>query len=634
MAQTTEALVLLVDARPMKQGSQEAIQASEQMGAAFRKAARDSSEVDTAIKRAGDSATVVGGKFRTAVGGIAQISGSAALLRDLDFSSANAARSALQLAAGVTSVAEAGTVLKTAFLGSPIGLLIGILSAGAALWSVFGGAAKKAGEDVAESSAQIARARKELEEFAQLQASINRARERGDASGIAAGLNRQIEGLVARSIAARVELEKARQEAEAPNFYGVRGQPDAFSRAGKVFAAQAAVDEIEAEIVALEKQRDEVLRSAKAREDAAASLRAYNEELQRSGELLIQEASRRAASGRDTVRALIADSFSAKRVAEVGQTQAKIEDVYIRFAALEKEVGRSLKDERDEVVRNIRATEELEAAKKSFNEILAEQIANQKKLEEQQRSARSAAEGLLGGLQFDLGLVGASDGARRRATALRQFDAIAGPLPADEAARFRSEIEKAVDALNAAEAASTSLDGRLSALFTKERFQGFADTIGQTIGQAIEDLVFETGTLEDALKSLERIAFNFFVTQPLQTLLSGGIGSLFSARGNLFRGGTMVPVERYDLGGILDRLTTFPLNGGSQQGIAGEAGFEGLFPVTRDSRGRLAVQAVGGNNSTTNVVNVNVFGVRDPNDFGRSRRQLERLARAGRGGIN
>lgn len=92
------------------------------------------------------------------------------------------------------------------------------------------------------------------------------------------------------------------------------------------------------------------------------------------------------------------------------------------------------------------------------------------------------------------------------------------------------------------------------------------------------------------------------------------IGSAFggttakSANGNVFSSGSLIPFANG--GTVLTQPTRFAMaNGGT--GLAGEAGIEGVFPLTRIN-GKLGIQASGAgnvvNNSTVNQITVNVQG--------------------------
>lgn len=66
-----------------------------------------------------------------------------------------------------------------------------------------------------------------------------------------------------------------------------------------------------------------------------------------------------------------------------------------------------------------------------------------------------------------------------------------------------------------------------------------------------------------------------------------------SANGNIFSGGRLMP---FATGGLISQPTYFPMaNGGT--GVAGEAGIEGIFPITRIN-GKLGIAATGAGNTS------------------------------------
>lgn len=84
-------------------------------------------------------------------------------------------------------------------------------------------------------------------------------------------------------------------------------------------------------------------------------------------------------------------------------------------------------------------------------------------------------------------------------------------------------------------------------------------------------------------------------------ILSGILGSLFSADGNVVQGGHHL--SAYAKGGVVNRPTVFPMANGA--GLMGEAGPEGILPLSRDASGVLGVNAagMGGAQVVVNVYN-------------------------------
>lgn len=105
-------------------------------------------------------------------------------------------------------------------------------------------------------------------------------------------------------------------------------------------------------------------------------------------------------------------------------------------------------------------------------------------------------------------------------------------------------------------------------------------------------------------------------TAPTGAGVSTGAMPIESANGNVFSAGyggpNLIPFAN---GGIFDRPITFPMSGG-RTGLAGEAGFEAIMPLTRIN-GKLGVKAVGGgSNQVINQVNVTVQGGSNPDETG------------------
>jgi len=134
----------------------------------------------------------------------------------------------------------------------------------------------------------------------------------------------------------------------------------------------------------------------------------------------------------------------------------------------------------------------------------------------------------------------------------------------------------------------------------------------QTLG-ALDELIFRGASAADVMKNLEQaiakaaIQAALFGSGPLGSSSGGGlipsivkafsgagqpmdiIGSIGSAKGNVFAGGNIVP---FAAGGIVDRPTIFPMKNGT--GLMGEAGPEGILPLRRGPTGRLGVEVTGG----------------------------------------
>lgn len=129
-----------------------------------------------------------------------------------------------------------------------------------------------------------------------------------------------------------------------------------------------------------------------------------------------------------------------------------------------------------------------------------------------------------------------------------------------------------------------------------------------SIGQGLSDLVLEGKTnFDDMIKSMLSSLLKLATNQFFVNMLGGttGFSSFFFADGGV-PGGEGLSKYRNQL---VSSPIVFPFAKGGVPniGVAGEAGTEGIFPMLRDSKGRLGVSAVGANSAPPNV-NINVYG--------------------------
>ena len=147
------------------------------------------------------------------------------------------------------------------------------------------------------------------------------------------------------------------------------------------------------------------------------------------------------------------------------------------------------------------------------------------------------------------------------------------------------------------------------------------DAIGESFGQAFESMVMGATSAKDALKSFAsaiiKELLQVLVIKQMVAAISGGLSSVFSAKGNAFDQGKVIP---YASGGVVNRPTAFPMSGGNI-GVMGEAGPEAIMPLKRGPGGKLGVMAAGG--QVSKVVNVKFnIKTRDADSFRKSSGQI------------
>jgi len=219
-----------------------------------------------------------------------------------------------------------------------------------------------------------------------------------------------------------------------------------------------------------------------------------------------------------------------------------------------------------------------------------------------------------------------------------------------QAAKEQVQAEQAQFEIAKREAAQANVDTVRNARTTQTSASGGggASVQGQTASASqpagtltagdIQGLIFALGTIanasdvaarsisssfENAARSIDRAAGGITnslsrVGRELQRAFSKLVGN---AAGDVVSGGR---VQRFASGTILSAPTTFPLASGNT-GLAGEAGPEGILPLSRDKFGRLGVTANdtagAASNGPSVVVNMTVV-TQDSSSFRRSQRQI------------
>ncbi len=145
---------------------------------------------------------------------------------------------------------------------------------------------------------------------------------------------------------------------------------------------------------------------------------------------------------------------------------------------------------------------------------------------------------------------------------------------------------------------------------TSAQATGFQRSVGTSLRNAFDALVFDGGKLTDVLKGLSlSIADSALdsvlkpVTSGLGNLIGGGLQNLISGilpfeNGAAFSSGR---VQAFAKGGVVSQATSFPMRGG--MGLMGEAGPEAIMPLARGADGKLGVRGGGGGavNVTMNI---------------------------------
>ncbi len=198
---------------------------------------------------------------------------------------------------------------------------------------------------------------------------------------------------------------------------------------------------------------------------------------------------------------------------------------------------------------------------------------------------------------------------------LENLDIVLGDLEGSIAATqsattvFQAELKGTEVALAAA--------GQLATAFTR--------SVGGSLRNAFDDLVFDGAKLGDVLRNLSLSMSNSALDSVLNpvashfgNLLGGGLESLIKGilpfeNGAAFSGGR---VTAFANGGIVNSATAFPMRGGT--GLMGEAGPEAIMPLARGADGKLGVRGGGGQSVT---VNMNI-STPDAASFQRSRTQV------------
>jgi len=143
----------------------------------------------------------------------------------------------------------------------------------------------------------------------------------------------------------------------------------------------------------------------------------------------------------------------------------------------------------------------------------------------------------------------------------------------------------------------------LTKVFEEQRQaqKDLADTIANSMGDALTSIVDGTKSVKDAFKDMARAIiaelYQIYVVKQITGMISGAImgpaaaGGYFGPAGGV--GGGSGATIAYADGGVVGSPTTFGMNDG-RTGLMGEAGPEAIMPLKRGKNGKLGVQAEGG----------------------------------------
>ena len=135
----------------------------------------------------------------------------------------------------------------------------------------------------------------------------------------------------------------------------------------------------------------------------------------------------------------------------------------------------------------------------------------------------------------------------------------------------------------------------------KQAQKDLADSIANSMGDALTSIVDGTKSVSDAFKDMARAIiaelYQIYVVKQITGMISAAImgpaaaGGYFGPAGGV--GGGSGATIAYADGGVVGSPTTFPMSAG-RTGLMGESGPEAIMPLKRGKNGKLGVQAEGG----------------------------------------
>lgn len=235
--------------------------------------------------------------------------------------------------------------------------------------------------------------------------------------------------------------------------------------------------------------------------------------------------------------------------------------------------------------------------------------------------ARERLAEYLGDLDREQSLVGKTREERERVLRVHELENLLIAAGVDDEIKRAAAMDKYAEQLGKVQQMEKSF----------ARIEEYSFNVADILGQGLEDAIMQSRDLGDIVKAvyldITRATLRATLIQPfqegvahgIQGILQGPTGGLFgfggaNGLGNVFSGGGVVPFRN---GGVVSGPTMFPMSGG-RQGVMGEDGEEGIFPLARGADGKLGVRGTGGG-KTVNVTMI----VNTPNadSFRRSERQ-------------
>ncbi len=145
----------------------------------------------------------------------------------------------------------------------------------------------------------------------------------------------------------------------------------------------------------------------------------------------------------------------------------------------------------------------------------------------------------------------------------------------------------------------------LTKVFEEQRQaqKDLADTIANSMGDALTSIVDGTKSVSDAFKDMARAIiaelYQIYVVKQITGLISSaitgymGAGVSTNSVSGPMQSSVRPQIRPFADGGVVSRPTEFPMMGGGT-GLMGEAGPEAIMPLKRGKNGKLGVQAEGG----------------------------------------